>query len=235
MTREKIEQHFGPEWVDFIAPFMQSDKWPPILQELTRMKKAGEPFAPDIPQVFRAFRDTPLSEVRVVLLGQDPYPVKGYATGLAFGHPKEVNLAPSLGKVIDAVEVDCYNGLQMDKPAFDTTLSPWAAQGVLLLNTALTVPEGQAKECAGKHEELWRPFTEYVIKKLTEVKNHLIWMSWGQKAQSFTKDISPFLQFLQYFEHPANAAREKRAWECRHFSTANAIIVANKLGKVIQW
>lgn len=246
MTREKIESYFGPEWVDFMVGFMQSEEWTKIEDELKRLTKEKIPFTPGVSSMFRCFKELPLSKVKVVLIGQDPYPTSGgspvskpYANGLAFSHAKDLKIAPSLQMIIDAVEADCYNGLNFDKPGFNTELTQWVEQGVLLLNTALTVPlpvgEQKVSDVAGKHADLWKPFTEYVLKQFGAITRDKIFLAWGAKAQEFTKSISVFNHFVFMHEHPAAAAREKRAWVCKHFSTTNACIIANKLGDTIKW
>lgn len=235
MKREQIEKLFGPTWVDFLAPFVQSDKFKAILDALGAKKKEAEEkkvgIFPDQKNLFRAFKELALPDVRVIILGMDPYPLPGYATGLAFAHPMDKKVAPSLEKIIDAIETDCYDGLQFDKNQFDCTLDHWTKQGILLLNAALTVEE----KLPGSHAEIWKPFTTYVIDKLVAVRNDLIFMAWGKDAQTFTANIHFVKHFVLTDEHPSNAAREKRKWACEHFSTANAMITGNKLGEPIKW
>lgn len=237
MKREQIEKLFGPTWVDFMAPFVQGEEFKKILESLKEERKkaneAGNRIFPEQPthNIFQAFKAVELPDVRVVILGLDPYPVEGYATGLAFAHPTTKKVAASLEKIIDAIETDCYDGLEFNKDKFDCTLEHWTKQGILLLNAALTVEEKKP----GSHFEIWKPFTQYVIDKLTQVKNDLIFMAWGKDAQIFTANIHFVKHFVLANEHPANAAREKRKWTCTHFSTANAMITGNRLGSPIKW
>lgn len=245
IKREVIDNLFGPKWTDFMVPFVQSKAFEDILEALKSEKSAGNKVYPSDPEnpkndpklVFRAFNSLPLDEVRVVILGQDPYPIPGYANGLAFAHPTTKKIAPSLEKIIDAIEVDCYNGLDFDKNKFDTELTSWVKQGVMLLNTALTVSHKPADKYAetNSHAELWRPFTAYVVDTLAKTKRDLIFLSWGKNAQQFTEHI----HFVQHFnflsEHPAFAAREKRAWDTHAFSLTNATIIGNGLGEPIKW
>lgn len=231
MTRDFIVKSFGEEWVDFMTPFVQSDEFTKILTRLREDKAAGAKIYPDALSVFRCFRETPLSQVRVIILGQDPYPIEGYANGLAFSHSMEKKISASLDKIIDAIEVDCYNGLNFSKDKFDTTLDSWVKQGVLLFNVALTVLDSTP----GHHAELWKPFTEYFVKTMATVKRDIIWMAWGKQAQAFTEKLHFVTNFVLTEEHPTAAAREKRAWPCIHFSMANAIITGNRLGATIKW
>lgn len=231
MQRQVAAKHFGEEWVDFMSGFTSTETFSNILATLKKEKGEGTVIFPEPANVFRAFRETPLSKVRVVILGQDPYPREGYANGLAFAHAPQLKIAASLEKIIDAIEVDCYDGLNFDKPKFDTTLSHWTKQGVLLLNTALTVKQ----DVIGSHTELWKPFTEYVCATLSKVSKAMIWLAWGNEAQSFIKEINPFENFIFNFQHPSAAARAKEPWKCNHFSLTNAVITKNNLGDKITW
>lgn len=231
MQKQTAIKHFGEEWVDFMSGFTSTDTFSNILATLKKEKEEQTVIYPESSNVFRAFRETPLSKVRVVVIGQDPYPKEGYANGLAFAHAPQLKKAASLEMIIDAVEKDCYQGLDFNKPNFDTTLAHWTSQGVLLLNTALTVRQ----DSPASHSELWEPFTEYVISNLSKISKNLIWLAWGNTAQSFTKDVNPFENFLFHHEHPSAAARAKRAWDCKHFSLTNACIIKNGLGETIKW
>lgn len=231
MQRDKIKALFGEEWVDFMAPFVQSEDFKTILTALKAEKAEGKIIYPDQTVIFRAFQALPLSKVRVVVIGQDPYPVEGYANGLAFAHSMTKKIAPSLNMIIDAVEVDSYNGLKFDKETFNTELTHWVEQGVLLLNTALTVVD----KTPDSHTEIWKPFTEYVIKTLSDTRRNLVFIAWGKKASVFIENIHFVKHFTYTHEHPSKAAQEKRPWLCKHFSLTNATITGNQLGETIKW
>lgn len=231
MKREKIAETFGEEWVDFMAPFVQSDKFPAILKQLREEKADGKVIFPEATNVFAAFRSVPLSKVRIVVLGQDPYPLAGYANGLAFSHVMTKKVSPSLEAVIDAIEVDCHDGLKFDKEQFDTTLQHWVDQGILLLNTAFTVREKEANS----HADLWHDFTEYVAKTLSDVTRNKIFLAWGKSASKFIEHIHFVKHYTFATDHPSNAKRERRPWDCKHFSLVNTVITANELGEKIKW
>lgn len=231
MNKETIIKYFGEEWVDFMIPFVSSEIFSNIMATLKKEKAEGTVIYPEPGKVFRCFKELPLSKVRVIIIGQDPYPKEGYATGLAFGHAKNLKTAASLEKIIDSVEKDAYGGLNFNKPSFDTTLESWAKQGVLLLNTALTVKDSTP----GSHAELWKPFIEHFVKTMNLIAKDIIWLSWGSPAQNFTKDVNPFTNFLFSHSHPAKAAIQKEDWDCKHFSLTNACIVKNGLGEKIVW
>lgn len=237
MNRKDIETHFGSEWVDFMAPFVESSEMNTILAELRKQTQEGKVIAPAGLGVFRAFRETPLSQVRVIIVGQDPYSIRGYATGIPFGVDNaELNTPQSLVKIIDAVEVDAYGGLNFNKPDFDRSLVSWCKQGVLMLNAALTVPEGPPVDMAGQHLALWKPFVSYVISKIQVIKRTSIFIAWGSDARDILSNVDTFMNIMPAnCVHPSYAARQKAPWECRHFSIINSIIIANKLGDPIKW
>lgn len=235
MKRETIAKLFGETWVDLLAPFIQSPEWDNIIKQLAEEKQKSKEknlrIFPDQTQLFRAFKELPFPNVRVVLMGMDPYPVEGYANGWAFAHSMDKKVSASLEKIIDAIEVDCHNGLEFDKNKFDCELKHWNEQGILLLNTALTVEEKNP----GSHMEIWKPFMIHVIKQLNNFRNDLIFLAWGKPAQTLTENIHFVKHFTMSCEHPSNAAREKRVWKCNHFSATNAIIIGNQLGEPIKW
>jgi len=235
LSRALVEQHVGAEWTDLLLPFMASEHMDKILTKIREDKTAGKKVIPAVGNVFRAFRETPLSQVRVVIIGQDVYPKETYSTGIAFGVPESIAPPESLRQIIKAIENDAYAGLNLEPGpnGFDRTLVSWTKQGVLMFNCALTTIEG----ASGEHQETWRPFAEYVVAALSETKRRLIWLAWGAPAKQITKDINQYLQdhYLLTAEHPSFAGREKRQWTVDHFTRTNAIIIANKLGEPIKW
>jgi uracil-DNA glycosylase len=231
MLREHIVKFFGEEWVDFWAPFVQSSKFTAMMDALKKAAADGKVIYPAQTDIFRAFQVLPLSQVRVVMLGMDPYPTEGYANGLAFAHANNMKPTASMSKIVQAVETDCYNSMPGHMPPFKYDLQRWVNQGVLLLNSSLTV----VKDDPGSHFEIWQPFTEYFCKTISSVKKHLIFVAIGKQAQGFMKDVDVFEHFIHYCEHPAAAARAGKEWECKAFSYTNTVITANKLGDKITW
>lgn len=150
---------------------------------------------PDKSKLFLPFKLTPLDKIKVVILGQDPYFKKGLATGLAFGVPLEMKdkLPPSLSFI--------FNSLKEEYGPFintDCTLTSWANQGVLLLNTSLTVIENQPNS----HTNIWRPFTEMIIDTISNKCNKIVFMLWGSNARSFTPLIENKGHLIITKEHP---------------------------------
>lgn len=187
---------FGPEWYNFLGGdnHFQSTGFQSISKKLGAISKAKTVY-PNPKVVFRAFQECPLDKLKVVMLGQDPYP-DGSATGLAFGNELSTDLSPSLEIIRDELEEN-YQRLELD---FDTTLEPWASQGVLLLNSALTVEKGRP----GSHQELWRPFIQTVLSKIVRGKSGegIIFVMMGAVAQSFiTSEMSSFHDVIMV-SHP---------------------------------
>jgi uracil-DNA glycosylase len=219
-----------------LIPYMSSDKMDTILNILKAEKAEGRNILPEQKLIFRAFRETPLRDVRVIILGQDVYPSPEHACGLAFSIPPNVKIPASLTQIFQAIEEDVYAGLDLKAdPATRTgDLTYLCKQGVLLLNAAFTVEQGQS----GIHLDLWKPFIHYVIAALQFVKRNLIWLAWGGKAEDIINtEVSIFQHnhFVLKEEHPVAASRDKRKWKTDHFSRTNAIIIANKLGEPIKW
>lgn len=232
MSPVQIEKLFGPTWVDFMTPFVNSPEFAKILADLKAAKTAGDVIYPAQKNIFRAFIETPLDHVRVIILGQDPYPGEDLANGLAFAHANNMTKPASMVKIMAAVEKDGYGGLALTEMIeFKPDLMHWAKQGVLLLNSSLTLKAGTP----GSHAEIWKPFTTYVVKTLSEVKKAMIWNCWGKEAQSFMTNVDIFQNFVLHQDHPSNAARQNKEWEVVCFSKTNAIIVGNRLGDKIKW
>lgn len=175
----------------------------------------GVPLCPDPPLVFRAFRETSVDDLKIVVLGQDPYHDGTSASGLAFGNnlKSEKPMSPSLRRILAAV------------PGGATTpmdLSGWAQQGVLLLNSALTVHKGRP----GSYMYLWRPFTEEVLRAISLKKPGTIFFLWGSVAKQFRKYISPEGNYVLEAEHPMAGGYQGRAeWDSNGcFTHANNIL-----------
>lgn len=179
--------------------------------------------------VFKAFKLTPLQNVKVVILGQDPYHgcqvkhgqagkniVVPEANGLAFSVNKNVATPPSLKNVFTAIENDL--GIKTSNP----NLVKWAEQGVLLLNTALTVEMDKP----GSHAKAWRDFMKRVFFRLNKHPNKIIFLLWGSKAQSYKKFIDPRHIILEA-PHPSPFSAHKGFLTCKHFSEVNRILEAN--------
>jgi uracil-DNA glycosylase len=241
LSKDKIESLVG-DWADLLLPFMSSPKMDEIFARL-KEDKATYKIIPDQSVIFRCFKETPLSQVRVVIVGADPYPNAIHAEGLAFSVPAYTQIPASLKQIYSAIEKDAYAGLNLAPMEESRTgdLTYLTKQGVLLFNCALTVREkipGDDLTGSGSHEAIWGEFARYTIAALQEVKRELIWLLWGKKAQDIAStEINTFTNshFVFTEEHPSKAGHEKREWKTNHFSRCNAVITANKFGEKIIW
>ena len=162
-------EHLGSE---FEKPYMKDLK-----ARLIADKKAGKKIYPPGPLIFNAFHLTHLENLRVVILGQDPYHGFGQAHGLCFSVQKGIKLPPSLQNIYKELKDD----LGVEKDFDDGNLEDWARQGVFLLNTTLTVCEGQAMS----HKDIgWEKYTDQVIQVISDVKEKVVFVLWGSHAQS---------------------------------------------------
>jgi len=218
MTEQEGELLFGKSWYLGLKPVIDSvyfNKVTWYIKERLRLKKQIYPSSSNI---WRAFKLTPLEDVKVVIIGQDPYHTPGMATGLAFGVLDScVRLPPSLKNILKEVEEDTGN-LNLSP---DTTLESWARQGVLLINTALTVEKGDP----GCHADVWRHFTENVLRVLSEEKAAIVYLLWGAHAKSYIPHIQKESNFILTAAHPSPFSAYKGFFGCKHFSKCNEILI----------
>jgi uracil-DNA glycosylase len=208
-------------WADKLKAFITSSEFADILQKLHDLKEDGKRFTPPLKSVFRAFEECPYSDLKVVIVGQDPYPQLNVADGIAFSCGITKQEQPSLRYMFQSIEDTVHQGF----PTYqDPDLTRWSKQGVLLLNTALTVEVNSI----GSHYELWKNFTTYVIDILSWNNPGLIWVFLGKKAQELEPLVgSNHYKFMR--SHPASAAYAKqKQWDCGDiFNKVNNIIAAN--------
>jgi len=203
----------APSWQpglqpEFDQPYMQALK-----QFLQAEKAAHKTIYPHSSHWFHALEATPLDQVKVVILGQDPYHQPGQAHGLCFSVQPGVKVPPSL--------VNIYKELATDldvTPVAHGFLESWARQGVLLLNTVLTVEQGNA----GAHQgQGWERFTDRVIQLVNEQCDHVVFMLWGSHAQKKGAGIDQHKHLVLKAPHPSPLAAYRGFFGCRHFSHAN--------------
>jgi uracil-DNA glycosylase len=176
--------------------------------------RGATPIYPPPPQVFQAFAHTQPEEVKVVIMGQDPYHGPGQAHGLSFSVPEGVAPPPSLKNIFKEIQSDL--GIL---PGKSGCLIPWAKQGVLLLNATLTVREGQPKSHFGRG---WESFTDCVVKKLAEREKPLIFLLWGRSAKDKCAHLLTTSHHLVLTAaHPSPLSAHNGFFGCRHFSKVN--------------
>ncbi len=204
-------------WKEFIALESSKDYYKK-LQQIVDADYEKETIYPPKDAVFNAFKYCPLDKVKVIILGQDPYHGQGQAHGLSFSVNKGIALPPSLRNIYRELESD----VNFTNPGHGD-LTEWATQGVLLLNDVLTVKAGQA----GSHQKLgWEQFTENVISFLSNEKNGLVFMLWGNHAQKKGKNINRSKHLVLTSGHPSPMSANQGKWfGNKHFSQANNYLV----------
>ncbi|MGO4563708.1 uracil-DNA glycosylase [Rhizobium sp. 2YAF20] len=205
--REALSHEFGSGYMDQLKAF--------LLEE----KQRGKSIFPRGPEYFRALDLTPLSDVKVVILGQDPYHGQGQAHGLCFSVQPGVPIPPSL--------VNIYKELQSDlgiPPAPHGFLESWAKQGVLLLNSVLTVEESRAASHQGKG---WERFTDAVIRTVNDECNAVVFMLWGSYAQKKAAFVDASRHLVLKAAHPSPLSAHNGFLGSKHFSKADAYLKAN--------
>lgn len=187
-----------------------------ILREFLVEEKKNHVVYPPGTMIFSAFNNTPFNRVKVVLLGQDPYHGPGQAHGLCFSVPAGVQHPPSLINIFKEIHDD----LGVDIPV-SGDLTPWARQGVLLLNAILTVRANQA----GSHQKHgWENFTDAVIRKISDLRKNIIFLLWGNYALAKESLIDPQKHFILKAAHPSPLSASRGFFGCRHFSQTNRIL-----------
>ena len=219
-----VEEYFG-DWMKVIDRAELNNVMTKVGQEYRR-----KPICPAQPDVFKAFRLCPLKDLKIVMLFQDPYPQKGAATGLALANNSKTldsELSPSLKVIKEAV-------INFEIPhyciTFDPTLESWDKQGILMLNSALTVEMNKV----GSHVMIWRPFIIALVKHLSEYETGIIYVLFGKQAQTFKPYINKQFNDILEIEHPAYYARLNKKMPSELFATISNLC-KDKYGVPIKW
>lgn len=198
-------------------------------QELTKFVKQryqSTTVYPPPAQIFHALDASPFDQVRVVILGQDPYHGRGQAHGLCFSVPEGVPPPPSLQNIFKEIHDDVGAPI----PA-SGNLEHWVKQGVLLLNATLTVEASKAGSHQGKG---WEQFTDAIIRELSDKREHLVFILWGRYAQQKGELIDASRHLILKAAHPSPFSAYSGFFGCKHFSKANAYLTEHSL-EPIQW
>ena len=206
--KKALQQEFAKPYFENIVAFLKTEK------------VQGKTIYPPGSLIFNAFKKTPFNKLKVLLLGQDPYHGKGQAMGLSFSVPKGVRPPPSLINIFKELHDDV--GVAMPSTG---DLTPWAEQGVMLLNAALTVRAGEPNS----HSKLgWHQFTDAVIQKVSDEKEGIIFLLWGAFAHQKQELIDQTKHHVLKAAHPSPYSADKGFFGCRHFSKTNKFLVAQK-------
>jgi uracil-DNA glycosylase len=208
--------------VEFDQPYMQQ-----LQLFLEAEREAGQQIYPPNQLRFAAFQATLFADVRVVIIGQDPYHGDGQAQGLSFSVPEGQTLPPSLRNIFREISSD----LNVSAPD-SGDLSRWAEQGVLLLNSVLTVRAGEA---ASHQKQGWEKFTDAAISALNDQREGIVFLLWGAYAQRKGRLIDRQRHHVLTAAHPSPLAANRGGWfGCRHFSQTNTFLRAHK-SSAIHW
>ena len=215
MSTEKLK--IGNDWDDILAEEMGKPYYR-ALEEFLDEEYASHTVFPPRDEIFTAFRYTPYDDVKVLLLGQDPYHEVGQAHGMAFSVQTGIKQPPSLVNIFKEIDSD----LGITPPPTDYgCLTPWAESGVLLLNTVLTVREHEANSHRGKG---WEQLTDAVISKLNEREKPLVFILWGSNAKSKLPLITNKNHLVIAGVHPSPLSAYRGFFGGKYFSRANEFL-----------
>jgi uracil-DNA glycosylase len=202
-------------------PFLKTDAWRELQARVADARGASTVYPPAC-DLFRAPTLTPLAEVRVVILGQDPYHGAGQAHGLAFSVPAGIRVPPSLRNILKELAEDIPSQAEHSGHAHD--LTPWARQGVLLLNTTLTVEESKP---ASHAKWGWGVLTDQFIAAVSAHSEHTVFLLWGAHARAKASLIDPQRHHIIESAHPSPLSSHRGFFGSRPFSKANAYLVTH--------
>ena len=200
-------------WKSRVGDYLEREDMRQLSAFLRERMRQGAHVYPPPSKIFAALDATPFDEVKVVVLGQDPYHGPGQAHGLSFSVPPGVDVPPSLQNIFKELQRD----LGIARPGHGCLL-PWARQGVLLLNAVLTVEEGRAGAHQGKG---WEGFTDHVVDVLNREREGLVFLLWGSYAQAKGKRIDTARHRVLRAPHPSPLSAHRGFIGCGHFSAAN--------------
>lgn len=216
-----MEVRIEPGWKAVLQEEFDKPYFRELAARLHAEKRDGRVIYPPGPLIFNAFELTPFESVKVVLIGQDPYHGPGQAEGLSFSVPHGVRIPPSLQNIYKEISDD----LGVDMSHKDGSLRGWAEQGVFLLNAILTVRSGEPTS----HSAIgWAQFTDAVISTLSQRREGLVFLLWGNFARSKRALIDTSRHFVLEAAHPSPLARGA-FFGCRHFSRTNALLLSRGL------
>jgi len=229
---DKLYEDLVPSgWARVLRTFIYSSDFKNIIQTLAQESWADKRFTPPLRDVFRAFKECPYDQLKLVMIGQDPYPTINVADGIAFSCSKHSSLKeiqPSLKFLLQEVNRTVYNG---EYVSFNPDLARWSNQGILMLNTALTVQINKI----GSHYNIWKPFTSYLFDYLSNYNNGLVYVFLGSQAKSWADSLNDNCSKI-FTSHPASAVYNKfRTWDCQDIFNQASNLVKEKYNYSIIW
>jgi len=221
-SKIKIE----PEWLEVLKDYFETEDFT-NLSQFIKQEYLNKKVFPAPEDLFKSFWLTPFNQVKVVILGQDPYHNPGQAHGLCFSVPDNTPLPPSLKNIYKEIETD----LGIKKNFSSGNLENWAKQGVFLLNAILTVV---ANSPTSHRNRGWEKFTDTIISKLSQEKENLVFMLWGNYARSKKALINENKHCVLEAPHPSPLSAYAGFFGCQHFSKCNNYLTKHKI-KTIDW
>lgn len=219
-----MEVKMEPSWKQVLHQEFKKDYFLQAVQHLKIEKGQGKTIYPPGKYIFNAFDTTPFDKVKVVILGQDPYHGPGQAHGLCFSVQKGVPPPPSLLNIFKELKED----IGMEIPSHGD-LTHWATQGVFLLNASLTVRAGEPMS----HSQIgWAPFTDAVIKTISQKKEHVVFLLWGKFAKEKISLIDTEKHLVLTAAHPSPLSAHNGFLGCKHFSTTNQYLIKNGIDPI---
>lgn len=215
----------GNDWDEILKNEWKTPYYILLRQFLKEEYKTKEIY-PDMHNIFNALKATSFEDIKAVIIGQDPYHGKGQAHGLCFSVNKGVEVPPSLKNIYKELQSDI--GFQIPSHGY---LEDWAKQGVLMLNTVLTVRAGQAASHRGRG---WERFTDRVIEKLNGKETPVVFLLWGRPAAEKAKIITNPLHLKLEAPHPSPLSAHRGFFGCKHFSKANEFLISRGV-EPIDW
>lgn len=221
-----MAERYDSSWEPILKPLFRQDYMRSLSVFVQHERRQAQVFPPET-LVLNAFRLTPFDDIKVVILGQDPYHNDGQAHGLSFSVPKGMALPPSLKNIYTELVSD-ISGFQYPTSG---DLTKWAEQGVLLLNATLTV---RAHQAASHQRRGWEEFTDQVIHLVSQKLENVVFMLWGSYAQKKSMLIDPKKHLILKAVHPSPLSAHRGFFGCKHFSQTNAYL-QSKGRQPIDW
>lgn len=227
--KQKMFDKLQPSgWGRVLKPFIFSSDFDKIISQLAVLAQDGKRFTPPLKSIFRAFEECPIDQLKVVIVGQDPYPQFGVADGISFSCSNTNELQPSLSYIFDEITRTFYNG---HPECVDVNLTRWSNQGILMLNTALTTTVGKS----GQHYHIWKPFTAFLFDYLTWNQNGLVYIYLGKEAREWSESVNDN-NYKLFASHPASAAYLKsKTWNSQEIFYKTSEIVKKNYNIKLVW
>lgn len=210
-------------WDRVFKSFIFSSDFDKIITDLWNLSKIDKRFTPPIKDIFKAFEECPYNELKVIIINSEPYVQLGVADGIAFSSSKTNNLPTALQYMFKQL-----NGTQWE--SLDPDLKRWSNQGILMLNTALTVQIGKKNT----HYEIWKPFTAYLLDWLNNFNTGLVYVYVGKKVENWS-EVTNDNNYKLFVKHPTSAAYNGGEWDCDRIFHKISTLTQEINGEFIKW